>query len=337
MQTASRAHRKYFPWLAVVGSTVLALVVVETGLRLSGTTILPTLSTIEFGWPDPQVIRDAYLEDPQLFWVPKSYPSALRNVRRDLPLIVYMGDSCTEFGGYPKMFAERLPEKFPGKPVGHFTAGVGGWSSSQGLRQFRRDLIPLGPRVATVYYGWNDHWTGFGLSDAEAAQVADATSPLGSLRVGQLLFFARLQLRHLLARDRPNRVSEQEFHDNLAAIAELGKQHGIVTVLLTAPTSHQKGEEPKYLAERWLRDLEELVPLHQAYATQVRRVAAEEDAPLCDLAADFAALPRADLVRRYFQVDGIHLSEEGNRRIAELLFACFEREPRLTRALGLTD
>ncbi len=337
MQTPGRVHRKYFPWFAVAGGTVLALVVVETVLRLSGTTFLPALSAIEFGWPDPQVIRDVYLEDPQLFWVPKSYRSALRNVRRDLPLIVYMGDSCTEFGAYAEMFAERVREKFPGKPVGHFSAGVGGWSSSQGLRQFRRDLIPLGPRVATVYYGWNDHWTGFGLTDAEAADVADATSPLGSLRVVQLLFLARLQLRHLLARDRPNRVSEQEFHDNLAAIAKLGKQHGIVTVLLTAPTSHQKGEEPKYLGERWLRDLTELVPLHRAYAAQVRRVAAEEGVPLCDLAADFAAMPRADLVGRYFQVDGIHLREEGNRQIAELLFACFEREQLFTRALGLTD
>lgn len=337
MQTPGLVHRKFFPWLAVAGSTVLALVVVEIGLRLSGATFLPTLSTIEFGWPDPQVIRDAYREDPQLFWVPKAYPAALASVRHDLPLIVYMGDSCTEFGGYSTMFTERLREKFPGKPFESFSAGVGGWSSSQGLRQFRRDVMPLGPRVVTVYYGWNDHWTGFGVTDAEAGQVADASGPLGSLRVGQLLFFVRLQLRHLLARDRPNRVSEQEFHDNLASIVELGKQHGIVTVLLTAPTSHQEGEEPKYLAERWLRDLKELVPLHQAYVEQVRRVAAEEEVPLCDLAAAFAAMPRADLVGKYFQADGIHLGEEGNRKIAELLFVCFEREHLFTRALGLTD
>ena len=90
--------RTYFPLLATVSGIVLALVVVEAGLRLSGTTFLPKLSAIEFGWPDPKVISDVYLEDPQLFWVPKPYPAALRRVRSDRPLIVYMGDSCTEFG-----------------------------------------------------------------------------------------------------------------------------------------------------------------------------------------------------------------------------------------------
>jgi len=301
---------------------VLALL--ELALRLSGAAFVPRLSSIEFGWPDPKVLHDVYLEDPQLFWVPKRYPAALQSVRRDLPLVVFMGDSCTELGSYPQLFKQRVHERFPAAPIAYFSAGVGGWSSYQGLRQFQRDLIPLQPKVVTVYYGWNDHWTGFGLTDAEAGEIADGATSWGGLRLAQLLFRARLRYRHPLVGNRPNRVSEQEFHDNLAAIARLGKASGIVTVLLTAPTSHQRGAEPKYLAERWLRDLDDLVPLHQAYAEQARRVAAEEQVPLCDLAGDFAALDRAEL-ERHFTQDGIHLSDEGNRKVAASLFACFER------------
>lgn len=323
-----------FPWVASILGIVVGLLVVEGGLRLSGMTFLPKLSAIEFGWPDPTVIHDVYLEDPTLFWVPKGYPAALRDVRRDRPLIVYMGDSCTEFGGYASDVGARITHRFPGKPIEHFVAGVGGWSVSQGLRQFRRDILPLKPRVVTVYFGWNDHWTGFGVTDDEAAEIADAAaSPTGGLRLTQLLLLARLQLRHAIASDRPNRVSERAFHDHLVEIVRLGKEHGVVTMLLTAPTSHERGAEPAYLRDRWLRNLDDLVPLHQAYVAVIRRVAAEHRVPLCDLAAEFAAMPRAELAR-YFQKDGIHFGDEGNHKVGERLFACLERE-RLTSTLGL--
>ena len=33
-------------------------------------------------------------------------------------------------------------------------------------------MIPLHPRIVTIYYGWNDHWVAVGAPDAERVVVA---------------------------------------------------------------------------------------------------------------------------------------------------------------------
>ncbi|MEM6797308.1 MAG: hypothetical protein AAF725_25275, partial [Acidobacteriota bacterium] len=96
-------------------------------------------------------------------------------------------------------------------------------------------------------------------------------------------------------------------------------------MLLTAASNHRRGEEPSYLGRRWLRNLEDLIPLHQGYVEIVRRVAADTEAPLCDLAARFEALGKEERDRS-FSADGIHLTPHGDRLLADALDACLERE-----------
>ena len=88
--------------------------------------------------------------------------------------------------------------------------------------------------------------------------------------------------------------------------------------------AHVRGGEPKYLQERHLSDLDQLVPLHQEYVAIVRAVAAEKGVALCDLARQFEALPRADLVDSFWS-DGIHFSDDGSERAGRLLFDCLEQ------------
>ena len=57
----------------------------------------------------------------------------------------------------------------------------------------------------------------------------------------------------------------------------------------------------------------------------VREVAREEGAALCDAAARFAELPGAE-IEDSFMADGIHLTPAGDRRLAEMLYGCLERE-----------
>jgi hypothetical protein len=47
---------------------------------------------------------------------------------------------------------------------------VGGYTTYQGLRQLERDVATLHPVIATFYYGWNDHWIGFGIEDRDVAR-----------------------------------------------------------------------------------------------------------------------------------------------------------------------
>jgi len=71
-----------------------------------------------------------------------------------------------------------------------------------------------------------------------------------------------------------------------------GHLYGITPILLTAPSSHKKGEEPAYLTDRWLNDLNKLVPLHQKYVQAIRDIASRERVLLIDLYAEFGRLLR---------------------------------------------
>ena len=123
-------------------------------------------------------------------------------------------------------------------------------------------------------------------------------------------------------------MAPEDFRSNLREMARLVREAGAVPVLLTAPTSHERGHEPEHLRERFVPDLAQLVPLHRQYVEIVREVAEESEVVLCDLAAHFDSLSREER-NRLFSVDGIHPTPEGDARIAELLEDCFESHPGL--------
>jgi len=319
---------------------VAALLLVELALRLAGFefALLPT--RVQFGWPDPVTLRRLYEPDRDLLWVPRGYREHVAAMRGRAPSLVFMGDSCTQFGTYDRDLAALLRARLPGEQLSFVNVGVGGWSSWQGLRQLRRDVLPMLPRVVTIYYGWNDHWSSFGLEDRQIGAFTlrqpAAVIALSHLRVVQLVNRALFTLEFPAAgraADRPARVPLPEFAGNIAAMVREARAAGVVPVLLTAPTSQRRGREPAYLDERWLENLADLVPLHERYADAVRAVAAAEGAPLVDLAAEFSALPDEELAQ-LFRRDGIHPTPEGDRRIAASLLAHLERDGLLERLVA---
>jgi lysophospholipase L1-like esterase len=281
------------------------------------------IPALEFGWPDPVTMRDAYIGDPDLVWVTRNYHDALRSAHSAHPAVVFMGDSCTQFGSYPSKTIAALEAAgstlTPGAKL-----GVGGWSSTQGLVQLRRDVIPLHPKIVTIYYGWNDHWKAMGLTDPEIMRADRLRALADHLRLAQL--WIKLEVGFAAHRTPvPNRVPIQEYHSNLLHMASEARAAGITPMFITAPSNHVAGHEPAYLAKRELRTLSELVPLHAAYVQATREAAAAAGAPVCDAAAAFAALPgRHDL---YFREDGIHLTLVGDVEMANILSACLLRVP----------
>ena len=309
--------------LAVL-STAVFLAVIEIGLRLTGFSYVLAPQEIEFGKPDPVLLETGFLADQDLFWVTRDYPEKLERLRRQRPPLLFMGDSCTHLGNYDDELARLLAAR-QGATLRFGNLGVAGWSTAQGRRQLERDVLPLAPRVVTIYYGWNDHWVGFGIEDKNVALVHRVfAGPWSHWRLVQLATKAALAIGARRTAY-PNRVSLIDFEDNLRSMIRLATAQGIEPVLITAATSHRVGEEPEELALRWLRDLEELVPLHRSYTAAVRRVASQQQAVLCDAAAHFAELPR-ETIERAFMADGIHLTREGDRRLAAFLYDCFERE-----------
>jgi lysophospholipase L1-like esterase len=302
--------------LLIVSGAAAALVCAEIALRVAGFSFR-TYPTVQFGWPEPSNIRELFDPDPDLFWVTRGYADELNAARGAHPAIVFMGDSCTQFGTYPTMTLNRLrTHHFPA--ASGIKLGVAGWSSEQGLAQLQRDIIPLHPNVVTVYFGWNDHWVALGPEDADAHATRASFWLSQHSRLWQLLTKARLAAAPRLA-GRPNRVPLDRYVANLETMVQLSNAAGIRVVLITAPTNHERGQEPEYLAKRHVRTLSDLGPLHQAYVEATRRAGRETGAVVCDAAAAFDADPDR---RFYFEQDGIHLKVPGNRALADLLAPC---------------
>ena len=311
----------------VLISLLVSLIFAEIGLRLIDFKFALYPTEIQFGWPDPVTIQELYHVDSELLWVPKDYSSKVATWKGKQPSVVFMGDSCTEFGKYDKFLESIIHERNPNSTFNFVNVGVGGWSSYQGLQQLKRDVLPMMPRVVTIYYGWNDHWASFGIEDIEIGKF-NLEHPILLLktysrsRVIQLInraVFTLKQPNTAQNKRRPERVSLSDFTSNLRQMSQIARESGITPILLTAPSSHKKGEEPAYLAHRWLNDLHELVPLHQKYVKAVRDIASKEYVPLIDLYMEFNRLPQEDL-KKLFRKDGIHLTKEGDRKIAELIY-----------------
>ena len=295
----------------------LLLIIIELGLRLFGFQFTLEPPRVEFGWPDPAELENKLLSDPDLLWVYPEYPSKIDAAQNRQPSIVFMGDSCTYFGKYDDKLQSIIAARHPDSDFTYVNLGVPGWSSYSGLQQLQRDVLPIRPRAITIYYGWNDHWKHFGLQDKNASLFLNPEIA-SRFRTAQLVNKAVLALRQISADPSQERVSLNDFRANLRQMVRIARANDIIPILLTAPTSHQPGQEPDYLADRWLTNLEDLVPLHQQYVQAVRAVAAAENAPLIDLYQEFNQLPRPDL-ERFFRGGGIHLRAEGDQMIAEII------------------
>lgn len=315
--------------LLVFSSILIALVLAEILLRLVGFRFAFFPSKVQFGWPDPFTLESWYKVDKELLWVRKDYNTKLETWRGKKPSIVFMGDSCTEFGTYDKSLKTMIDAKYPGNNFSYVNVGVGGWSSYQGLQQLKRDVVAMKPRVVTIYYGWNDHWCSFGIEDKDIGKFnlehqisAVWLSRLRSMQVFNRVIFKLKKLGSIKNERRPERVALADFVSNLYHMVKIARENNITPILITAPSSHKIGNEPTSFAQWNLNNLEELVPLHQKYVQAVRKVADDIDVLLIDLALEFSKFSEVDLAK-FFSKDGVHFTEEGSKKVAESMYEYF--------------
>jgi len=310
----------------LLGTTFVCLLLAEVALRVAGFSYHLYPERVEFGWPDPEVIEDYYAPDPDLFWVPNKptpYAELLEEARADDVDLVFMGCSCTQFGRFHDALTYLVETEFKGKTLPSANLACGGWSTFQGLQQLRRDVVPLAPEVIFVFYGWNDHWIGFGIEDKHVPEVNRGwLYSMQWSRVAQ--FVSRAVVAAESDSQRPKRVSLDDFEGNLRAIVTTARAAGITPILITAPTSFPLFDDIEQFAklkERHIDDLDELIPLHASYVEKVRLVAAEEHAVLCDFAAFIAGLPKEEALT-YFIDDGIHFTDIGGLKTGKFLLDC---------------
>ncbi|MBN2120935.1 MAG: hypothetical protein JW734_07790 [Candidatus Omnitrophica bacterium] len=323
----------------VLGSLLFTLVLAEIILRAVDFECDFYPSKVQFGWPNPVMLEHLYEVDRQLLWVSKDYSAKIDAWRGKEPSIVFMGCSCTEVGSYDKLLKKIIDTKHPGNNFTYVNVGVGGWSSYQGLQQLKRDVVSMKPKVITIYYGWNDHWHNFGIEDKDIGRFnlenQILAAKLSRLRTWQLVNSFIFELKQLGSKKklrRSERVALADFVSNIYDMVQIARENDIVPVLITAPSSHVKGREPNYLSLRCLDNLGDLIPLHYRYIQAVRKVVNEYDVELIDLALEFSKLPQADLNNLFLQ-DGIHLTDEGSKRVAGLMYEYFVNSGLIDRIL----
>ncbi len=304
--------------LAIV-SLSAALLLVEGGLRLEHFQY-HLMPAVQFGWPDPQTIRTTYADDPDVFWVTRDYRDKLRAARHTHPAVIFMGDSCTEFGQYPERTIQLLSAAHAPVATGlHLAAG--GWSSEQGLVQLERDVIPLHPKVVVIYYGWNDHWMALGPTDEDLHAAHRFLWLADHVRLVQLVLRARMGLA--LRGAHPYRVPPDRYRHNIETMARLAQARGIVPIFVTAPSNYVAGQEPAYLLQRHVARLADVIPLHQRYVQITREAAHAAGGVVCDAAATFDALPPPHDM--YFKADAIHFTAAGDEELARVVSGCVIR------------
>ncbi len=173
--------------------------------------------------------------------------------------IVCLGNSCT-FGWrieeeqvFPRQLERMLANSLPGTTYEVINAGVTGYSSLQGLRFLKKEVLNWHPDLLVVSYGWNDHWAGAqDIADKDQRLppqwVLDIQNLLGRTLTYRWLKYIVFSVKKPppadFSRTRPvYRVGLDDFRENLARIVKESANRGIEVIFLTAPiTSHPSPE-----------------------------------------------------------------------------------------------
>jgi lysophospholipase L1-like esterase len=228
--------------------------------------------------------------------------------------MLFLGDSCTQ-QGFPEQVALRLASERPDRRFDAVNLGVAGYSSLQGRLVADAWLARLEPDLSVVFFGWNDRWRAFGMSDAERARRRNQPWLRAVLASRLVQMLVRLPMRELPSPLEAPRVTAEEYRENLAAIGLLATRGGGRILLVTAPSSHARRGFPEELVKaRLATSADAALASWRAYNEVVRALARERGWPVLDLALRADAAPDPDGL---FLADGIHFTPRGLAWISE--------------------
>ncbi len=265
------------------------------------------------------VIR--FIKDSKQLWVPvqpfgdgysvKKRPNVIR--------IATLGDSCTADcvdteATYPGIMEDILEAKSPNK-VKVLNAGVGSYSSFQGLQRLKHAVLRYEPDIITIHFGWNDHW----LTPREDKNVKMPGEFMTLMvnfaeqfRIYQLMNYAITKTRDRAKKIQPRlRVHVDDYRNNLHTMIDIAEDRRMKAVLITAPSDFTNFPFRPF----WPLSEKLLINIHKQYNQVVRSVAHERNVPLVDL----VALVTQQEEKRIMSRDGIHFTPIGCRFVAEAI------------------
>jgi lysophospholipase L1-like esterase len=220
---------------------------------------------------------------------------------------------------YPMLLEKELRAANPNKQIEVVTMAVPGYTSHQGLAWLQREIDSLKPDLLTISFGWNDA----SLSDVTDSEAIKTNWQAVTVRwlVDHSQAFAHAT-NWLRARQPPSarvvrpapRVSEQNYLNNMMAMAQLGRQKQAAVIMLAAPY-RDKVTNPAEAA------------LMQRYRAGLRSVSGQNGLPFLELPElTEAAYP----TNKGWFGELIHPNDMGHRLITLELLKLL----RQTRALG---
>ncbi len=345
---------------AALFSIVIFFSVVEIGLRLAGFNSAVKEETklrllFQMGAPlrpvDPAAFGP-YNRDRLLFWKlqpnefdevnAKSYRGVMRSYDKPngvLRLII-IGDSCA-YGIMTKnkdTYAYLLEAKLNSLHKGTFeviNAGVPGYSSLQGLRYLRNELIKYHPDMVLVGFGFNDLCEAVGKKDSDIVLMPSffitINNKLSAFKFYKLLKQITFRLKSIF-----HHISQSKTAitgaENAMPLDEIADLDALIRAqsqqLVSAPTRRVPPED-------FAKNIKDIVDIGQknnfpvillalpsingcfGYGPLLRLFSKKYNIPLIDLITEFER--RKANTQAYF-IDNNHYNKEGHRLVAEIIF-----------------
>lgn len=220
--------------------------------------------------------------DPFLFWKLNPLPGEVNSSgfrsKKEFPVnkregekrIICLGDSIT-YGTwvkteetYPYILEQMLNAGFASEEFEVINAGVMGYSSLQGLRQLKRDLIKHKPDLVIAYFGLDDNFPAVVYSDKEQKTYNSLVFRLDNL-LEKTRFYCFLKVYLVKIKNEfianyvnpgqgadksaKRRVEPEDYRHNLLEMVKIAKENNSKILFLTPVIFKLKEKEISYLED----------------------------------------------------------------------------------------
>ncbi len=247
--------------------------------------------------------------DETLFWVQSiEFRGGVysKEKKQGVYRIICLGDSVTQshgVDGYPlpreqayAFYLERMLERtYMNREFEVINAGVGGYSSLQGLRYLKNKLIGYHPDLVISWFGIND--------DSDALFFADKDQRLGgSIDLGKKSFLENsklyLFLKNIVFRPRLRRVSIEDYYKNCEEMLLLARKNNF-DIVFVVPFEVKDKKIEYYLG----------------YKEALEKLKSKYNCPIIDMRS---FLNTHEYIDKFF-IDNCHAIAEGNKLFAEAI------------------
>lgn len=251
--------------------------------------------------------------DKILFWKPKGKnPSFNKNSSKKLLKIMCLTDSVSVMQkySYPIILQKLLRKSYQNK-LKVFNAGVPGYTSYQGLKYFKTELLSYNPDIIIVCFGWNDHYQSHNhIPDCRQDPPSEnLLSLINKSRTLSFLYSLVLKIKQSnykrTGANKYRRVPIKNYKNNLTKFTKISKKKNIFIILMTAPYLKPENNENELILET-----------HKRYNQVVRNLSQKYEIPLVDKVKEFKK--RKNLFLNP-QNDICHYNKKGSNIIAKAL------------------